>query len=188
MKHPILILIFCMVFIESKAQVKSQKDSTTKVLATDDYSIHNKNPSRQPGTLYTKDKATNTFTEDTTSESRLELYNKLTHQGDSLYKKNEYANAVSFYSLAFKVNGDQGKVKHRYNAACCYSVLNMNDNAFKELYRIATKGKYYNYFEISSEKKLENLHNDNRWTKVLELIKKNANAFEQKLNSEIKNQ
>jgi hypothetical protein len=113
-------------------------------------------------------------------------YFDLTEKADLLFKKENFTQAVEFYAQAFALNNDQGQVKHRYKAACCYAKLNKIDSAFFQLNRIAGAGKYYNYYEIESEKYLETLHHDKRWAVLIQHIKSNAEKISNDLNSTIK--
>jgi hypothetical protein len=189
MKNSFLLFLLICLCMNATAQKTQATDSAfSKIMQNDDYSIYKKNPPAvQTSQLYIKDNRTNAWVEDTTKgKSNWELYNRLTAEGDNYFLEKNYEKALNDYVLAFKVTGDQGKVRHRYNAACCYAVLNKTELAFNELYRISTKAKYYNYHELESEKRFELLKADPRWAKLVEIVKKNADAIEEKLNLEIK--
>lgn len=112
-------------------------------------------------------------------------YLQVADKADSLYKNNQFSQAVNLYIIAFKINNDRGEVKHRYNTACCYAKLNEHDSAFFHLFRIAEKGNYYNYIEIQKEKYLEPLQKDSRWAILIKLIKSNAVKMEETFDSQI---
>lgn len=190
MKFLIISIGFCLLSLIVNSQVKLDS-SFFKVIETDEYSIYNKKGSNKvvQSNLLIKDKKTNTWISDTSKiDSGWETYNKLTDEADKLFFKNDCEKALGLYRLAFKLTGDQGKVRHRYNAACCYSFLNEKDLAFNELNRITTKSKYYNYLQITSEKKLQNLHSDERWKKIIEQVKENASKIEDELHEKMKTQ
>jgi hypothetical protein len=106
-------------------------------------------------------------------------YNILIIKADSLYKLNEFESAALEYSKAFESTGGKGKIKDRYNAACCWSLIENRDSAFYQLNRIAIQGKYTNHEEILSEKHFLFLHSDNRWKSLIETIKQNWKDFEE---------
>jgi hypothetical protein len=110
-------------------------------------------------------------------------YDETTKQADKLFKKKDFSGAVKLYILAFSKNNDLGQVIHRFNAGCCFAMLNKTDSSFYQLYRIAEKGGYYNQSEIQNEKCLNSLHTDSRWQPLLATIKANAKKIEDELNS-----
>jgi hypothetical protein len=101
---------------------------------------------------------------------------------DSLYSINDYRNAATKYSEAFKSNGWKGLPIHRYNAACSWALAAEPDSAFFQLERIATKSNYTDYGHITTDPDLNSLHNDNRWKPLLEKIKQNKDKAEANLN------
>ncbi len=163
------------------------KSDTTIVLKTDEY---NNFKAKKQAPQYT-----GTIALDSAENQRLLMQGKITlvsfnyieftAKADSLYKMGACAAAANLYTTAFKKNNDRGQVKHRYNAACCYASLKLNDSAFFQLYRIAEKGNYYNYNEIEAEKCFDNLHADSKWQPLIKIIKNNAGKMADKLNAEI---
>jgi hypothetical protein len=141
------LLLFTAIFpcSASYAQTAAGKDSTI-VLRTDEY-----NNFKIPGN---GNKPSLTIALDSIESQKLAAEHKtamigfnyfdITAMADSLYHKYEYGRAANLYTTAFRKNNDQGQVKHRYNAACCFAKLNLADSAFVHLYRIAAKGNYYN--------------------------------------------
>ena len=112
-------------------------------------------------------------------------YAELTKKADSLFNLKQYTPAISYYNSAFESNAGQGTVKHRYNLACCWASVKNTDSAFFQLNRIASKGKFYNYYQLSSEPLFAALKKDSRWDILIELVKKNSNEIEEKLNEKI---
>ena len=106
------------------------------------------------------------------SQNNIKEYDKLINIADSNYKSNNIRLAANYYSNAFEKNG-LGKVKDRYKAAICYSILNNLDSAFIQLIRISFTGKYSNYQEIINEQNFVPLQGDPKWTGILDKIKKN---------------
>jgi len=96
-----------------------------------------------------------------------------TATADSLFYQKEFRKSINFYQKAFILNGGLGKVKHRYNAATCYALLNIPDSAFLELNKIATRGKFSHYDMIISDTNFTSLHSNEKWAQILEIIKTN---------------
>jgi hypothetical protein len=109
-------------------------------------------------------------------------YNLLASKADSLFGVKLYKEAAFTYSLAFAKNKDMGAVKHRYTAATCWALSLMSDSAFYQLNRIATKGGYMDYKQITTDVNLNNLKEDKRWPLLIEQILRNKEAFEAKIN------
>ena len=112
-------------------------------------------------------------------------YSELANRADSLFTKKQYNLAVTFYNNAFNSNFGQGTVRHRYNAACCWASLNVPDSAFFQLNRIASKGKYYDYYQLSNDPFFAKLKTDQRWESLIALVKKNSEETEDMLNATI---
>jgi hypothetical protein len=70
---------------------------------------------------------------------------------NKLFYKEDFKKASEIYISTFLRNKDLGFVKDRYNLACCYAKLNLQDSAFNHLFRIAQVGKFYNYQKIENE-------------------------------------
>lgn len=112
-------------------------------------------------------------------------YATLTAKADSFFYKKSFIEASKMYVIAFKNNNDQGKVRHRYNLACCYAALNAVDKSFEQLYRIAQKGNYYNYIEIRADQYFIPLQKDERWQPLMKIIEDNSRKNEDKLQSQL---
>jgi len=183
-------IFFWICFIKSEGQLNN-KLKTDTVLNTDDYSIIKKNAINSPtGTSVIWKKTGEVIYQgkkDSLPFSILAIYNELSTRADGFFKEKKYSSAVSLYHAAFTINNDLGKVKHRYNAACCYSMLDNTAAAFTELFKLAKKGKYYNYLEISTEDRFDRLQSDSQWKELLSIVRENAETMKEKLNSEIGN-
>ena len=112
-------------------------------------------------------------------------YLRLVSKADSLCKEKKYSEAIITYYQAFKAINDQGKVKDRYSAACCWALLGNADSAFSQLTRIVTKGKYSAYFQITQDENLKALHKDSRWGPLLKKIEENVYIKSAELNATI---
>jgi len=100
------------------------------------------------------------------------MYTETVNKADSFFKSKEYITAASMYSNAFKANAGRGKIKDRYNAACCWALIGNPDSAFFQLYRIAIQGKYTNYEEFLKEPAFSSLHKDKRWEPLIAIMVK----------------
>jgi len=105
-------------------------------------------------------------------------YNELVKEALSFYESKEYLKSGQKYSEAFAALGDRGIVNDRYNAACSWTLANEIDSAFVQLFRIAEKGNYTNLGGITIDPDLKSLHNDKRWSDVIELVKSNKEKAE----------
>ena len=112
-------------------------------------------------------------------------YFDLVKIADSLYNAKNYRNSAEKYSEAFKSNKWKGYPNDRYSAACSWALAAIPDSAFFQLDRIATKSKYTNYGEITTDADLVSLHRDQRWTPLLEKIKQNKEKEEANYNKSL---
>lgn len=177
-----IMLAFCFVMVVSNicfAQVTKNKD-TTEILQNDIYhnfpsSSTNYNPSA-------------TYSSDFPIQLKGLTYLELTVKADAAYYLKKYETSLNLYKYAFLNNKDMGQVIHRYRAAICGAFLSRTDEAFHQLFRIAEKGNYYNYPELSNEKAFANLYKDDRWKKLVKEVQENAGKMEQKYTEEIPKQ
>ena len=115
------------------------------------------------------------------SKEYLEYINK----ADSFLYKNQYLEATLNYSKAFEINNGLGRIKDRYNAACCWATLNNKDSAFYQLSRISRVPTYSDYEKFESEEALTTLHNDIRWKTIIDKLKENKKNIEIMLQTEM---
>lgn len=111
-------------------------------------------------------------------------YEGIVQKADSLYQKQEVADAATLYAAAFMLNNNMGKVKHRLNAACCYVQLKQYDAAFDNLHRVVFGAKFKNMQLITSNACFKPLYADSRWPVLLEGLHQNLDAVEQKIKAE----
>ncbi len=102
-------------------------------------------------------------------------YIALTARADSCFFASDYKNAANLYERTFMANYGLGKVGDRYKAATAWTFLNKIDNAFEELNRIVTKGKFKDYDLINNDLSFLSLHADKRWKPLMLLIIENQN-------------
>lgn len=101
------------------------------------------------------------------------IYQACIKKADSLYYNKEFLKSAETFSAAFMYNNDRGLVRDRYYAACSWALSNNKDSAFYQLYRIAEKGNFKDYLNLSSDKDLQSLHEDERWKILVEKVKSN---------------
>ncbi|MCB7482136.1 DUF6624 domain-containing protein [Christiangramia sediminis] len=114
-----------------------------------------------------------------------EKYNDLVNKARDLYENEDYKLAAEKYSEAFTAWGDKGYNTHRYYAASAWALAKEPDSAFVQLFRIAEKGNYSSYGQISTDPALEELNCYDRWAEVLAMIKKNKEAAQGNLEPEL---
>lgn len=117
--------------------------------------------------LYTKSKA-----------QVSEKYVQLVKEAWSLYTSKQYLQSAQMYSEAFTVQGGIESVTDRYNAACSWALANLPDSAFAQLFQIAQNGQYSNLSHLKTDNDLSVLHTDERWNKLIELVKANKEKAE----------
>jgi hypothetical protein len=108
-------------------------------------------------------------------------YSELVNEASNYFESKEYLKSGQKYSEAFASLGDRGAVHDRYNAACAWALANKVDSAFVQLYRIAKKGNYTNYNQLTTDLSLNRLHSDKRWKQVVEIVKLNKEKAEANL-------
>jgi len=108
-----------------------------------------------------------------------ENYFKLVKVADSLYKAKAYKASAETFKEAFDQLGRKAYKYDRYNAACAYAMANEKDSAFFHLYRLAeSKMKYNEYEHITKDTDLVSLHSDERWEKLISIVKTNKDEYE----------
>lgn len=114
------------------------------------------------------------------SQSDLTKYDVCITKADSLYNAKEYqASAVEFQN-AFDSNDGKAYSRDRYNAACTFALAGDSDKAFYHMFYLAENPKilYTNYNHVIADSDLNSLHEDERWQKVVGLIKANKEEAE----------
>ena len=114
-----------------------------------------------------------------------EKYSELIQEAWSLYKSKNFLQSGQKYSEAFVALGGKGMVNDRYNAACSWALANQADSSFTQLFRIAEKGNYTNLGHITTDPDLNSLHNDERWSEVIEIVKSNKEKAEANLDKSL---
>jgi hypothetical protein len=101
-------------------------------------------------------------------------YTEYTSKALNLMANENYLDATSYFTKAFAANGGLAKVSDRYKSASCWALLNNKDSAFFQLEKIAVGGKFKHYELLAEDINLKNLRTDDRWIKILKIMKKNS--------------
>lgn len=112
-------------------------------------------------------------------------YDSLSKKAWQLYTDKAFLKSAETYQKAFLALGGKGLVNDRYLAACAWAWAGKPDSSFVHLFKITDKGLYTNLSEITSDTKLSPLHNDGRWKKVIDQVKKNKENAEAKLDRQL---
>ena len=115
-----------------------------------------------------------------TSEEKAK-YAELKNEAWNLYQNQEYLASAKKYSEAFQATDGKSVTDDRYNAACSWALINEIDSSFVHLTRAVEVGNYSNYNHITSDSDLSILHSDERWEKLLEIVKENKEEREAKM-------
>lgn len=107
-----------------------------------------------------------------------EKYSELIKEAEQFYDDKEYLESGKKYADGFVALGNKGAVNDRYNAACSWALANQSDSSFAQLFIIARKGNYTNLSHLTSDTDLTSLHEDKRWSEVIELVRLNKEKAE----------
>ncbi len=121
----------------------------------------------------------------TTKAQTPDNYAPLISEAWSLYEKKEFLKSGQTYNKAFSAWDDRGMINDRYNAACSWALAGNLDSAFHHLTRIAEKGNYTNLQHMVNDSDLFSLHNDGRWSNVVEKVRANKEKAEEHLDKEL---
>lgn len=111
-----------------------------------------------------------------------EKYSNLIKDAWNLYQSKDFLKSGQKYSEAFVTLDGNGKVNDRYNAACSWALANKADSAFVQLFKIAEKDNFTNLGHITTDPDLNSLHKDERWNKLIAIVKSNKEKAEANLN------
>lgn len=109
-------------------------------------------------------------------------YDEYVKKAEQYLQSKEFLKAANAYSQAFASNKDLGRIDHRYSAASCWALSGEVDSAFRNLERIAKSGYYTKYYIITHDSSLNSLHIDQRWERIVTMIKSNKEKSEPNLN------
>ena len=114
-----------------------------------------------------------------------EEYPPLIKEAWDLYEKKEFLKSGQTYNKAFATWNDRGLINDRYNAACSWAFAGDVDSSFHHLTRIAEKGNYTNLLHMVNDSDLFSLHEDSRWSIVVEKVRANKEKAEEHLDKEL---
>ncbi len=114
-------------------------------------------------------------------------YSEYVKKAWALYESNSYKESAEMYKKAFDELDGKAVPGDRYNAACSYALAQDKEQSFYHLFRLAEHPavRYKNYNHISSDSDLLSLHDDKRWSKLLELVQSNKNEAEKYLEKDL---
>ena len=109
-------------------------------------------------------------------------YDDNVRKAEQHFQNKEYLKAAKAYNQAFASNKGLGRIDHRYSAARSWALAGEADSAFHNLERIAKNGYYTKYYIITHDSSLNSLHRDQRWERIVAIIKSNKEKLEPNLN------
>lgn len=185
----VIVTFFIYSFFPYLCLSQSQSDTIkNEILPTDIYDIFKKEKLNSKNFISIKSKLTGQIIYEDSIKGNLcyECYDRITEIADSFYHKKMFEESIGLYNVAFELNNNKGKVKHRLNAACCWVKLGNNDKAFVELEKVIFVGKFYNIFMLESESCFKILHKDIRWDKLISGAKNNLSVIQNNMNNDFK--
>ena len=90
--------------------------------------------------------------------------------------------AIAHYENAFATLNGKGRIEDKFETACIYAQLDNIDKSFSFLFNLEKKAKFKDLQFLTSEKRLNRLHNDIRWKNLVSLVKNNKESYEKDLN------
>lgn len=110
-------------------------------------------------------------------------------QADEYLEFKDYSKASEYYKKAFKiVNENVISSDEHFDAAIAFSLSNDKKSTYKQLSKISKKGVfdvYTNYENIIDEEGFESLHNEKKWKKIVEQLKKKQEIADDKINEDL---
>ncbi|MEM6723486.1 MAG: DUF6624 domain-containing protein [Bacteroidota bacterium] len=112
-----------------------------------------------------------------------QTYGSLKTKGDAAYDNKAYVEATTYYIKAFELGKpDPGDV---YNLACCYALIQDQDNAFKYL-KMAVDHGFTNTNWMRQDSDLNYLHQFPEWKQTIQYSEKGRITAEKGINSKLK--
>jgi hypothetical protein len=102
-------------------------------------------------------------------------YKSLSSQAINAYDRKDYSKAVDFFKEAFKIeHNSKGDI---YDAACSAALSGQKELAFEWL-ELSIKNGWTNINHMKSDKDLFSLHDDARWTVIVDGLQKVVDKLE----------
>lgn len=114
-------------------------------------------------------------------------YNSLIKQSDEAYDAKDFKKCGELCAEAFKLN-EKTPLWHRYNAACCWALANEPDPAFELLFEYVEKSKDSQLDGLSVDKDFEPLYKDERWSKLMGIVRVRLAEVEKNYNWDLVNE
>jgi len=103
-----------------------------------------------------------------------------------LFNDKQYITAAKSYANAFLLNGNRGRLDHRYDAARSWAMAGQPDSAFHQLDKIV-KNNYGEYLKLVTDTAFTQLQNDARWRSIALNAKDNKRKQDSLSNAQFKN-
>lgn len=179
-------MLLSIILLAPKTKGRANGISLCDTVPRDSYDIFKNKPNDVSPYVILKSKETGEVLFERTLENGkcADCYDTLTSKADAYYKNKKYSDAALLYFSAFTLNNNKGKVKHRLNAACCFTKINDVDKAFENLNKVVFNAQFHNIYEISSNECFNPLQKDHRWAPLIQGLKNNLDKIQQKLSKE----
>ncbi len=109
-------------------------------------------------------------------------YSELIEEAWDLYKEKKYKKSAKKYNKAFALTEKKEYSYQRYNAACSSCLSGELSYAFEHLFVLVNDFKYSKSNLLINEKNLDALKNDERWAKIIDIVKSNKTKEDSILN------
>lgn len=113
-------------------------------------------------------------------EYNYDKYRGIITEAEQFYSAKDFKKSADKYKEAFDQIEGKAFFKDRYNAACSYALAGDLENSFYHLFRLAENelSNYKDYKQITTDNDLVILHKDERWIKLINIVKANKEEAE----------
>jgi hypothetical protein len=116
------------------------------------------------------------FLPDTSSAQFVEGYIAKIDSANVLLNMKKFSEAGTYFSKAFELNNNLGRINDRYNAAQAWSLAGIKDSAFIQLNKLAA-ANYNEDLKVVTDTAFINLRHDARWKDLVVNFKANRGAW-----------